>query len=129
MILSVERTSGDHRLYLALPRPITRDEFLSNAKVKPETYAWRMIDGMYRHIFESSLELKRDFETYYRLEYLDFFKYCRRRLRLTDAEAQQIAGLYDTSAVLIEYKRMYYFLRHENGLRLLETLLSEGNMK
>lgn len=122
MILWVERRSGDDRYYLALSRLVSREEFLHAAKVVPTTYAGRMMDRMYTGIFENSLDVKRDFERYYKVEYGDFVKYCRRRLRLRADEAQALARVYDGSVALFEYKPGFYFLEGDVGQELLKAL-------
>lgn len=121
----VDRRDGNDRFYLALPQRFSREHFVARAKVTPDTYAGRLIERLYRNIFEMSLELKRDYDMYYQLEYDTFYRYLRRRLLLSKDEAATIASCFESSAIIIEYKPRHYFLRDDTGLALLEQLLMD----
>jgi hypothetical protein len=124
-IVWVDRRDGSDRFYLALPQRFSREQIFSRAKVAPGSYAGRLIERLYRNIFEMSLELKRDFDLYYQLEYETFYRYLRRRLLLSKDEATTIAGCFESSAVIIEYKPRQYFLRDDTGRELLRQLLMD----
>lgn len=123
-IVWVDRRNGSDRYYLLLPRSIGREEFLAKAKVTEGSYAGRLVDRLYRHIFERSCEIKRDFQLYYQIEYGSFDRYLRRRLLLTKDEAALVAQGFEKAALIIEYKPTYYFLRDDTGRAVLEGLLS-----
>jgi hypothetical protein len=124
-IVWVDRRDGNDRFYLALPRRLSREQFFIRAKVTPGSYAGRLVERLYGNIFEISLELKRDYNLYYKLEYDTFYRYLRRRLLLSKSEAEIIAGCFENSSVIIEYKPRHYFLRDDTGRALLEKLLTD----
>lgn len=124
-IVWVDRRDGRDRFYVALPKRISKEKFFARAKVTPGTYAGRLIGRLYHHIFETSLELKRDYDLYYQLEYGTFYRYLRRRLLLSKDEAEIIAGCLDASEIIVEYKSRHYFLREDTGWELLEKLLAD----
>jgi hypothetical protein len=104
---------------------MSKEQFFASAKVKPGTYAGRLIDRLYQNIFETSLELKQDYTVYYQLEYLTYYRYLRRRLLLSKEEAEIIAGCWDNSEIVIECKPWHYFLREDTGRVLLEQLFKQ----
>lgn len=124
-IVWVDRRDGNNRFYFALPRRFSREQFFARAKVMQGSYAGRLIERLYRNIFEMSLELKRDYDLYYQLEYDTFFRYLRRRLLLSKSEAEIVASCFENSSVIIEYKPWHYFLRDDTGRALLENLLMD----
>jgi hypothetical protein len=128
-IVWVDRRDGNDRFYFALPKRMSKEQFFASAKVKPGTYAGRLIDRLYQNIFETSLELKQDYTVYYQLEYLTYYRYLRRRLLLSKEEAEIIAGCWDNSEIVIECKPWHYFLREDTGRVLLEQLLSDQEVK
>lgn len=71
-----------------------------------------------------SLDLKRDFDLYYRVEYGDFGEYLRKRQLLLRDEAADIAMAYRKSAAIFLYKRPYSFLESGSGQALLKKLLN-----
>jgi hypothetical protein len=124
-IVWVDRRDGSDRFYLAFPRCLSREQVFIRAKVTPGSYAGRLVERLYRNIFEMSLELKRDYNLYYQLEYDTFYRYLRRRLLLSKDEAAIIAPCFEISAAIIEYKPRHYFLRDDPGRALLEKLLTD----
>jgi hypothetical protein len=124
-IVWVDRRDGSDRFYLALPQHLSREQFFTRAKVTPDSYAGRLIERLYRSIFERSLELKRDYGLYYQMEYDTFYRYLRRRLLLLKSEAEIVADCFENSVIIIEYKPTYYFLRDDTGQGLLRKLLAE----
>jgi len=124
-IIWVDRRNGDDRIYIALPHRLSMEQVLIKAKVKAGSYAARLVERVYRSIFESSLELKRDYDLYYRLEYETFHRYLRRRLLLAKNEADAVARCVHASAIIIEFKPRLDFLRDDTGRALLETLLKD----
>ncbi len=128
MILWVHRQTGEDRFYLALSVTPSKEQFMAAAKVRAGSYAGRMLDRIYSQIFDGSLELKRDYETYYQVEYVDFIKYAKRRRRLKTKEANEINSVYESSAVILEYKPRQSFLREEVGTAILKKLLTLGGL-
>lgn len=124
-ILWVDRRNGSDRYYLALPQRPSKEQFFTRAKVTPDSYAGRMIERLYRNIFERSPELKRDYSLYYQMEYDTFYRYLRRRVLLLENEAEIVAGCFENSTTIIEYKPTHYFLRDDTGQALLRKLLVE----
>lgn len=123
-IVWVDRRDGSDRFYIALLQRFSKEQFLARAKVAPGSYAGRLVERLYRNIFEMSLELKRDYGLYYQMEYDTFYRYLRRRLLLSKNEAEIIAGCFENNSVIIEYKSRHYFLRDDTGRALLEKLLT-----
>jgi len=97
--------------------------FLKRAAARPNSYAWRLASRIYKDIFVESLDLKRDFDLYYEVEYGDFGEYLRKRQLLLRDEAADIAMAYGKSAAIFLYKRPYSFLESSPGEALLKKLL------
>lgn len=129
MILWVHRQTGEDRFYLALGVIPSKEQFMAAARVRPRSYAGRMLERIYSQIFEGSLELKHDYETYYQVEYAEFTKYAKRRRRLKSEEAEKISAVYQSSAVILEYRPRQSFLQEEVGTEMLTKLLTLGGVE
>lgn len=101
----------------------SESEFLHRAAVRPDSYGWRLASSIYNDIFIKSLDLKRDFDLYYKVEYGDFGEYLRKRHLLRREEASDIEASYSKSKAIFRYKRPYSFLESDPGETLLKKLL------
>ncbi len=72
---------------VAVPSPIITERiFLKRAGVRTESYAGQLMRGIYESLFHVSLDFKKDFDTYYRIEYESFGAYLRKRHLLDRAD-------------------------------------------
>jgi hypothetical protein len=78
VIKVVFNSSDNHENYvISLNQVTSKADFLKRAGVRPDSYSGRLVQRIHEGLFESSLDLKRDFDTYYRGEYADFATYLR----------------------------------------------------
>lgn len=110
-------------LILCLDEFVDEDELLRRANVKKGTYAAGILSKIYRNIFVHSVDIKYEFEKYYRLEYKTFDRYLERRLFLTAEESASIAAVSDKSVAILRYKPHQSFLSDEYGIDFLQRLL------
>jgi hypothetical protein len=108
---------------LAVHRVPTEAEFLRRAKVRPGTYAGRLMAKLYERLFERSLELKRDYTTYYAVEYGTFARYLRKRHLLSDVEAKELEKQFPRAATIVRFGWLYTFMQEGVGADLLAKLL------
>jgi hypothetical protein len=108
---------------LPLRRVPTETQFLDRAKVLPNSYAGRLISKLYHRLFSTSLELKRDYSTFYEVEYATFEKYLRKRHLLNKEDARELNARYAKAAAIIRFGRLYTFMEEGAGADLLEQLL------
>ncbi|MBV6459409.1 MAG: hypothetical protein HONBIEJF_02557 [Fimbriimonadaceae bacterium] len=101
------------------------DTFLESAGVEGSGYAATITDRIYRQLFELSIDLKGEFEMYYKPEYDSFNEYLYRNFELPDEFIQQADDVYDQ----YEYLRLAYpyanFLHGDDGENRLRLLLGE----
>ena len=101
----------------------TEAQFFDRAKVLPNSYAGRLISKLYYRLFSISLELKRDYSTFYEVEYATFEQYLRKRHLLNKEDASELNGRYAKAAAIIRFGRLYTFMEEGAGADLLEKLL------
>jgi|SRR5450631_3759759 len=109
---------------ISVPALVSESVFLQRAAVRPNSYAWKLATRVYRDIFIRSLNLKRDYDLYYKVEYADFGKYLRARHLLRREEAADIANAYEKAAAVFRYKYPLSFVESGPGETLLKKLLN-----
>jgi hypothetical protein len=124
MIKAVFNSSDNQENYvISLRRAISTAEFLQRAGARGDSYAGRLVQRIYEGLFESSLDLKRDFDTYYKVEYATFGDYLRKRHLFSREDTADIEQAYSTSATILHYTRFYSFFDEGVGETLLVKLL------
>jgi hypothetical protein len=124
MILVVHNARRLRDEYILAVRHVpTEAEFLRRAKVRPATYAGRLMAKLYVRLFERSLELKRDYTTYYAVEYGTFARYLRKRHLLSVTEAKELDNRFARAAAIIRFGSLYTFMEEGVGAELLAKLL------
>jgi hypothetical protein len=108
---------------LPIRRVPTEAQFLERAKVLPDSYAGRLISKLYYRLFSISLELKRDYSTFYEVEYPTFEQYLRKRHLLNKEDASELNARYAKAAAIIRFGRLYTFMEEGAGADLLAKLL------
>jgi predicted nucleic acid-binding protein len=78
---------------------------------------------LYARLFERSLELKRDYTTYYAVEYGTFARYLRKRHLLSDEEAKELDKRFSRAATIVRFGWLYTFMQEGVGADLLAGLL------
>ena len=113
-----------HSFVLCLPGLVTRANFLRRAKVRPDSYAGELVTSVHDAIFRHSLELKRDYGEYYRLEYAMFGEYLKRRFLFPPEIADKCSEQFQRSELMIYFQPHFYFLEDfEYGNNFLRKLL------
>jgi hypothetical protein len=83
--------------------------------------------GVYESMFVSALDLRADFEKYYRTEYVSFRRYLHKRHRFWDDDASAIQKEYDENAqVIVHWQRPLSLFDDEAGEQVLNCLLEQG---
>jgi hypothetical protein len=117
-----ERTQREEYI-IAVHHVPTEEEFLRRARVRPDSYAGRLMSKLFARLFSISLELKRDYATYYQTEYQTFALYLRKRHLLSLQDAQQLETRHQHASAIIHFGRLYTFMEEGMGADLLEKLL------
>lgn len=121
------RDASNQEEYIICP-PMTgsladvRNRMVELAKVKPESYAYRLVCDIYEAIFVQSLDLKADYRNYFAVEYPTFVEYLCRRYQFTTPVVSACAGAVDDSLGIYYFRSGYAFLRDEYGLEFLGRL-------
>jgi len=124
MIKAVVDSHNSTTYIISVPALVSESVFLERAAVRPDSYAWRLAIRVYRDIFIKSLNLKRDYDLYYKVEYADFSRYLRTRHLLHREEAADIASAYGKAAAIFRYKYPMSFVESGAGETLLKKLLN-----
>lgn len=130
MIIPLNRDRFGQDGYVICPSvPVSvaelRDRMLRRAKVAEGSYAYRLVDDLYAAIFERSLDLKADYETYFSREYESFGEFLRRRMRFPSAVVSPLTKAVDDSSGMYYFRPPYSFLSDEHGLEFLIRLLED----
>ena len=113
-----------HSFVLCLPGLVTRANFLRRAKVKPGSYAGELVTNLHDSIFRQSLELKRDYGEYYRLEYETFGVYLKKRFLFPAEIADKCSEQLQRCQLMIYFQPRFCFLEDfEYGYSFLGKLL------
>jgi hypothetical protein len=123
MIIVTQSNSYREEYILPVRRVPSESEFLARAKVRPVSYAGRLVSRLYGRLFRLSLELKRDYAVYYRLEYAAFADYLRRRHLLSAKDADALSLREASAAAIIRFRQPYYFMSEGCGEEMLNELL------
>ena len=113
---------------ISVPDLVPESVFMERAYVRPNSYGWRLAANLYRDIFIKSLDLKRDFDRYYKAEYSNFADYLRKRHLLRREEVVDIATVYDKSAAIFRYSHPFSFLESNPGEELLKRMLLDNEV-
>ncbi len=111
-------------MIVTAPSPPTRDGFRAKAKVLPGTYACTLVDRFYEFLCGRALDVRREYEEYYRPEYptMMHFLYHKYGLLADQVEALQPFIEKDTYLGLVHRSwghdwQMQSFLEHcETGI-------------
>jgi hypothetical protein len=130
MILTLNRDSfHQQRFLICLSGSIDEATFLRRGKVKPGTYAGDLLANLHDTIFHRSLELKRDYERYYAIEYPTFAKYVRKRFLFPWEVVSTASAQFSRSRHIFYFRPGYYFLHDDYGQEFLEKLLEPRRTK
>jgi hypothetical protein len=124
-MIKVVFSSADQREHyiVSLRTSISESTFIERAGVLANSYAGRLVSRLYEGLFLTSLDLKRDFDKYYSVEYGQFANYLRKRHLFHHDDASEFEQEYSRSESIIYYKRAYSFLEDGVGENLLKSLL------
>jgi hypothetical protein len=124
-MIKVIFSSADQREHyiVSLSASISERTFIERAGVLANSYAGRLVSRLYEDLFMTSLDLKRDFDKYYRVEYAKFGEYLRKRHLLQRDDASEVEQEYSKSEAIVYYKHAYSFLEESVGENLLKCLL------
>lgn len=130
MIIPLSRDRFGQDGYLICPSaPVSvaelRDHMLRRAKVAEGSYAYRLVDDLHAAIFERSLDLKADYETYFSREYESFGEFLQRRMRFSAAAVTALTKALDKSSGMYFFRPSHSFLEGEYGLEFLTRLLND----
>lgn len=124
MIREIVASHNSSSYIVSVKKLLSESAFLKRAAVRPNSYAWKLAARVYRDIVLKSVDLKRDYDLYYKVEYGDFSKYLRTRHLLRREEAIDIAKTYEKSVAIFRYENPMSFTQCERGVELLQKLLN-----
>jgi hypothetical protein len=124
MIITVSDDRSFREEYILPIRQVpTEALFLQRSRVREDSYAGSLMSKLYHRLFDISLELKRDYSTYYEVEYATFEQYLRKRHLLSKSDATELSAQYARTAAIIRFGRLYIFMEEGAGTELLSKLL------
>jgi hypothetical protein len=129
MIIDIGNISHRYSFLICLNKQIDEKAFLKTAKVKKGTYAGDLIEKLYDRIFYRSLDLKMDYERYYKVEYRTFMDYVDRRYLFGEDVIKKLNAIFSKYKHIIYFHPSYTFLEDEYGLEFLRKLLEPGRRK
>lgn len=109
---------------ICLPTMVTQATFLRRAKVKPDSYAGELVANLHDAIFRQSIDLKRDYDEYYDVEYATFGEYLKKRFLFLPEIAAKCSEQSQSSRMLIYFQPRFCFLQDfQYGCSFLGKLL------
>lgn len=131
MIIATERDEINWRegFLICLQRPVTEALMLSRAKVQAGSYAAGLVALLYDALFRRSLDLKYDYDRYFRIEYPNFHTYLAKRYSFGEPVNTQVAAEVERSSMLIYYEPGFCFLDDEGGIDFLASLLEPRRVR
>jgi hypothetical protein len=97
--------------------------------VKPDSYAGELVANLHDSIFRQSLDLKRDYDEYYDVEYKTFGEYLKKRfLFLPEVVAKCSEQLHRSRMMIYFQPRVHFLEDFEYGCSFLGKFL-EGKGK
>lgn len=110
---------------LCLDEEMGEDEFVQNAGVMSDSYAGALVTNLYERIMKNSLDLKGDFERFFRAEYETFEKFLKQRYFMFDDEIGPIIQHYDASIKIILFRPYHSFIAEDYGIAFLRRLFEK----
>lgn len=99
--------------------PPSREDFLRHVRARRGTYAAQLMCDLYDDIFLHSLELRREYQRYYSLEYPSFYAFTANFRYLPEEMLPKAEAYYARYQVIIPYSCGSWIFQDEEGLRLL----------
>jgi hypothetical protein len=104
---------------LFFKQPPSRSEFLRRVRARPDTYAAELMGDLYDEVFRNCVELRREYQRYYALEYPRFSDFTA-NFRYFPEKLQPKADAYFARyKVIIPFGSHGWIYQDEEGLRLL----------
>lgn len=131
MIFTLGRnpSSANNSYIICLNGVVDEATLLRRAMVKPATYAGDLLINLHDAIFCRSLELKREYEKYYAVEYATFTEFVRKRFLLSQEVVGKFSAEFARSSHVIYFNSCYCFLEEDYGREFLEKLLEPRRKK
>jgi len=108
---------------ISLESTVPESVCLQRAGVRPGSYAASLVSRWYEQIFIDSLNLKDDFDRFYKIEYSNFAVYLHKRHLFSCDDIAQIEKEYLRSKVIIHYTQPASFFEDGIGEDLLQAIL------
>lgn len=93
-----------------------------NAGARPNSYAGEIVGYLHDAVFRRAVDLKHDFQTYFRPEYGDFKTYLSKRFLWPPELIATICESFEGSVVVIYLDASASFVSEEFGQRFLESV-------
>lgn len=116
------RSFSNQPYIICLNGAVNETTLLRRAMVKPATYAGDLLLNLYDAIFCRSIELKREYATYYAVEYATFGEFVRKRFLLSHELAGKLNEEFARCSQIIYFHSCYCFLEEDYGYEFLEKL-------
>ncbi len=107
---------------LCLDKFIDLRTLQKNAGARPDSYAGEIVGYLHDAVFRRAIDLKRDFQTYFRPEYGDFKTYLSKRFLWEPELIDTICESFERSAAVIYLDASASFVSEEFGQRFLENV-------
>lgn len=111
---------------LCLDRIVDLKTLQKNAGARPESYAGDIISYLHDAVFRRALDLKHDFQSYYRPEFGDFEAYLNKRFLWPAELISTICESYEDSKAIIYLDASASFVSEEFGQRFLEAVFGSN---
>lgn len=96
---------------------------LNRSMASESTYAWKLVLSLHSDIFVKSLDIKKDYDTYFTPEYPQFAHYLRREVGLSPAAIGKLSQAYASALGMYLFDPYQAFLLDENGANILSKLI------
>lgn len=129
--ISDERYASEYRdQYLVfLTETTALPEFLERCHVVHDSYAGKIVTDIWRGLYLLSVDVRLEFDLYYKLEYNDFSEFLACNYTFPDFVVQGANRLYNSYRYIFYYKPYQGFLHEAEGATLLRALISEKYCK
>jgi len=117
-------STDDNSYLLFFKHRPTRAEFIRHAQVSRNSHAEEMMRGIYDDVFVYSTELRRQYLSYYAIEYPKFSQFVDAFTWILDGLLHNMDRHFSRYDSIIPYQNVPEYLRDEDGLKLLSQLFS-----
>lgn len=101
-------TYDEHNYFVVIHTELTKKAFLKRVKVTPNTFAEGIFGRMYDCLSSELIDVRKEYNDFYRQEYTHFREYLIRAFALPAEEADRLLALVNSNPKFVLYRKEQY---------------------